>query len=87
MTHPTVKSYVMEQTCAEQVTAFKLQTRYDGYESYRLDIVNPTHNNILDSDLWAEGLIVRRFYDRPNAQPRRDDETADTMGDSGTVRA
>ena len=51
-----VKDYVKEQTGAEDVTAVKLQTRYDSYESYRLDIINASCENVLDSDLWAQGL-------------------------------
>ena len=59
-----VKRYVMEQTGAEDVAVTKLKTRYDSYESYRLDIVNPSCNNILDPELWAQGLVVRRFFMR-----------------------
>ncbi|KAF0305889.1 hypothetical protein FJT64_020525 [Amphibalanus amphitrite] len=60
-----VSSYVREQTGAEAVTAVKLPTRFDSYESYRLDIVNsPADLDILDPQLWAEGLIVRRFFQR-----------------------
>ena len=59
-----VKSYVKEQTGADDVTATKLQTRYASYESYRLDIVSPSCDNILDPELWSQGLIVRRFFKR-----------------------
>ena len=63
-----VSSYVREQTGAEAVTAVKLPTRFDSYESYRLDIVNsPADLDILDPQLWAEGLIVRRFFQRRGA--------------------
>ena len=56
-----ISSYVCEQTGAESVTAVKLPTRFDSYASYRLDIVNPpTELDLLDPQLWPEGLIVRR---------------------------
>ena len=48
-----VRSYVKEQTGAEDVTATKLQSKYDSYESYRLDIVNPSSHDILNLQLWA----------------------------------
>ena len=57
-----VRSYVKEQTGAEDVTATKLRSKYDSYESYRLDIVNPSSADILDPELWAQGLVVRRFF-------------------------
>ena len=60
-----VSAYVREQSGAESVTVEKLQTRFDSYESYRLDIVNPpAERNLLDPQLWAQGLIVRRFFQR-----------------------
>ena len=59
-----IMRYVKEQTGADDVTALKLQTRYDSYESYRLDITNPSCKNVLDPDLWAQGLVVRRFFVR-----------------------
>ena len=60
-----VSSYVREQTGAESVTAEKLPTRFDSYESYRLDILNPpTELDLLDPQLWEEGLIVRRFFQK-----------------------
>ena len=63
-----VSAYVREQTGAESVTAVNLPTRYEGYESYRIDILNPpTELDLLDPQLWAEGLIVRRFFQRRGA--------------------
>ena len=60
-----VRSYVLEQSGAETVTVEKLSTRFDSYESYRLDVVNPPAEvNLLDPQLWAEGLIVRRFFQK-----------------------
>ena len=59
-----IMRYVKEQTGADDVTALRLQTRYDTYESYRLDITNPSCENVLDPDLWAQGLVVRRFFVR-----------------------
>ena len=59
-----VTTYVKEQTGADDVTASKLQTRYDSYESYRLDILNPTCEDVMDPNLWAQGLVVRRFFTR-----------------------
>ena len=60
-----VSSYVREQSGAEAVTAEKLPTRFDSYESYRLDITNPPPEvNLLDPQLWAQGLIVRRFFQK-----------------------
>ena len=60
-----ISSYVREQTGAESVTALKLPTRYDSYESYRLDIINPPAEvNLLDPLLWAQGLFVRRFFQK-----------------------
>ena len=57
-----VTEYVTEQTGAVEVTAIKLKTKYDTYESYRLDIMNPSRDNILDPEIWAQGLVVRRFF-------------------------
>ena len=60
-----VRSYVLEQSGAETVTVEKLSTRFDSYESYRLDAINPPAEvNLLDPQLWAEGLIVRRFFQK-----------------------
>ena len=59
-----IKEYVKDQTGAQDVILIKLQTKYDSYESYRLDIVNPSCGDIFDPDLWAEGLVVRRFFTR-----------------------
>ena len=64
-----VREYVLEQTGASDVTATKLKTRYDSYESYRLDIVGPMCD-ILDPEIWGQGLIVRRFFSR-RASPER----------------
>ena len=61
----SVSSYIREQTRAESVTVTKLATRFDSYESYRLDILNPPAGlDLLDPQLWAEGLIVRRFFQK-----------------------
>ena len=50
------------------MTAERLPTRFDSYESYRLDVVNPPADvNLLDPQLWAEGLIVRRFFQKRRA--------------------
>ena len=63
-----VSAYVREQTGAESVTAVNLPTRFDSYESYRIDILNPpTELDLLDPQLWAEGLIVRRFFQKRGA--------------------
>ena len=78
-----VRSYVMEQTGADDVTATKLQTRYDSYESYRLDIVNPSCGNILDPDMWGQGLIVRRFFTRRGESPVRQRAAPGSAADSG----
>ena len=59
-----VRAYVKEQTGADDVTASKLQTKFDSYESYRLDIMNPSCDDVLDPELWAQGLVVRRFFTR-----------------------
>ena len=60
-----VSSYVREQSGAEAVTAEKLPTHFDSYEPYRLDITNPPPEvNLLDPQLWAQGLIVRRFFQK-----------------------
>ena len=69
-----IQTYVMEQTGSDDVTAIKLQTKFDSYESYRLDIVNPSNVNILDPDLWAQGLVVRRFFVK--RQPSDSDRSA-----------
>lgn len=62
-----VSAYVREQSGAEMVSVEKLQTRFDSYESYRLEIVNPPAEvNLLDPDLWAQGLVVRRFFQKRN---------------------
>ena len=57
-----VEMYVKEQTGAEDVIATKLQTRYQAYQSYRLDVTNPTVDDVLNPEIWAEGLLIRRFY-------------------------
>ena len=57
-----VRKYAMEQTGADAVTALKLKTKYDTYESYRLDLMNPSCDSVLDPDLWAQGLVIRRFF-------------------------
>lgn len=74
-----VKVYVMEQTGAEDVTAIKLKTKYDSYESYRLNIVNPSNENILDPDLWAQGLVVRRFFVKRQSPDSDRSATAATL--------
>ena len=66
-----IKAYVMEQTGADDVSAVRLKTKFDSYESYRLDIVNPARD-VLEPELWAHGLVVRRFFTRrqsPLAEP------------------
>lgn len=70
-----VKTYVMEQTGAEEVTVMKLKTKYDSYESYRLNIVNPSSDNVLDPELWAQGLVVRRFFVKRQPSDRDDSAT------------
>ena len=57
-----VRKYAMEQTGADDVKVLRLKTRYDTYESYRLDILNPSCDDVLDPDLWALGLVIRRFF-------------------------
>ena len=71
-----VRSYVKEQTGAEDVTATKLQSKYDSYESYRLDIVNPSSPDILDPQLWAQGLVVRRFFVKHQSTHRSHSDSA-----------
>ena len=78
-----VTAYVKEQTGADDVTASRLQTRYDTYESYRLDIVNPSCANVLDPDLWSQGLVVRRFFTRrqpSDVQPAATAEVSPSPG-------
>ena len=65
----SVTSYVLQQSRAESVTAEKLPTRYDSYESYRLDLINPPADvNLLDPQLWAQGLVIRRFFQKRQAR-------------------
>ena len=78
-----IKGYVKEQTGADDVTASKLPTRYDSYESYRLDIVNPSCEDVLDPDLWAQGLVVRRFFTRRQTSDGQPAATADIRPISG----
>ena len=77
-----VQEYVKEQTGAAEVTATKLTTRYDTYESYRLDVINPSASNVLDPELWASGLIVRRFFEKRNNEGRTS-STAYQGGENG----
>ena len=79
-----VKAYAIEQTGADDVAVLKLKTKYDSYESYRLDIVNPSQQNILDPALWSEGLVVRRFFTR---QRPSDGDTATTVETSSKHEA
>ena len=74
-----ISSYVREQSGAEAVTAEKLPTRFDSYESYRVDIINPSAEvDLLDPQLWAQGLVVRRFFQKrrsagsPDGRPMRE---------------
>ena len=53
---------MLEQTGADDVIVTKLTTRYDSYESYRLDIVNRSCGNVMAPELWAQSLVVRRFF-------------------------
>ena len=60
-----VCSYVREQSGADTVTAEKLPTRFDSYESYRIEVVNASADvDLLDPQLWAQGLVVRRFFQK-----------------------
>ena len=59
-----IKSYAMEQVKASSVEVTQLKTKFDTYESYRLDIVDPGVDDVLDPQLWAQGLIIRRFFDK-----------------------
>ena len=68
-----VTKYVMEQTGADDVTASQLKTRYDSYESYRVDILNPSRD-VFDPELWVQGLVVRRFF--TNRRSSDDNSTA-----------
>lgn len=62
-----VKTYAKEQTGAEEVNVTQLKTKFDSYESYRIDIINPKGGDILDPELWASGLVVRRFFTKRQA--------------------
>ena len=67
----TLQEYAREQVGATEAVATKLETRFDSYESYRLDIANPSVSDVLDPELWAQGLLVRRFFAKragPNTQ-------------------
>lgn len=70
-----VRAYVKKQTGAEDVTATKLKSKYDSYESYRLDILNPSSADILNPELWAQGLVVRRFFVKQRSENRPHSET------------
>ena len=57
-----LQEYAKEQVGASEVVATKLKTRFDSYESYRLDLTNPSVGDVLDPEIWAHGLLVRRFF-------------------------
>ena len=57
-----VEEYAKEQVGAAAVVATKLKTRYESYESYRLDVTDPSVSDVLDPELWAQGLLVRRYF-------------------------
>ena len=50
---------------------------------YRLDIVNPSCEDVLDPDLWAQGLVVRRFFTRRQTSDGQTAATADIRPISG----
>ena len=58
----TIQEYAKEQVGTTEVVATKLKTRFDSYESYRLDLTNPSVSDVLDPEIWAQGLLVRRFF-------------------------
>ena len=57
------------------MVATKLETRYDSYESYRLDVTDPSVDDVLEPEIWAQGLLVRRYFvkrsDPDSSEPRR----------------
>ena len=62
-TNPTLlEEHVKIQLGAKDVTSVRLDTKFDTYASFRVDILDPVEHNILAPDLWGEGLIVRRFF-------------------------
>ena len=60
----TIQEYARDQVGATEVVATRLKTRFDSYVSFRLDLINPSVSDVLDPEIWAQGLLVRRFYAR-----------------------
>ena len=60
----TIQEYVKEQVGATEVVATRLKSRFDSYASYRLDLSDPSVSDVLDPEIWAQGLLVRRFFTR-----------------------
>ena len=60
----TIQEYVKEQVVATEVVATRLKSRFDSYASYRLDLSDPSVSDVLDPEIWAQGLLVRRFFTR-----------------------
>ena len=57
-----LQEYAKEQVGASEVAATPLKTRFDSYESYRLDLTDLSVDDVLNPELWADGLLVRRFF-------------------------
>ena len=57
-----IQEYAKEQVGAMEVVATRLKSRFDTYASYRLDLSDPSVSDVLNPEIWAQGLLVRRFF-------------------------
>ena len=82
-----VKRYVKDQTGADEVIAEKLKTRYDSYESYHLDIVNPSCDDVFNPEIWAQVLVVRRFFARRQSPGVKSSATVKPSPSAGSAKS
>ena len=56
-----VEEYLKDSNLA-QFECIELPTKYDTYKSFRIGIPMESLNDVLNSEFWPEGILVKKFY-------------------------
>lgn len=63
VTKTDIEDYLKDSnTGIEQFDCVELTTKYNTYKSFKIGVPSNMISNVLNSDFWPEGILVKKFY-------------------------
>ena len=57
-----VESFVTQTLNEKSLSCAKLQTRFPGHSSFKIEMHVDGDKNVFDPEIWPDGLLVRRYF-------------------------